>query len=92
MPECQRYLQATILTSRWLLQNAITPENAYNIKNPKQAVGGFIFSYSNPIVRTDAVCHGVNSLLSLVENAQKEELLNLPEQPLEQLLPSLRGG
>ena len=91
---CEPYYRAMILTSRWLLQNAYTPQDTYNVKNPDRAIGGFITNFNSPTVRTDAVCHGVNSLLLLWQfaPASDEPLLSLPERPLQEILPLLRAG
>lgn len=92
--DCEQYKKAMILTSRWLLQNAYTQENTYNVKNPAQAIGGFIMNYNSQRVRTDAVCHGVNSLISLLNmmDIHQNVLLDIPEQSIEQLFPLLRAG
>ncbi|QRN05135.1 hypothetical protein GH742_09545 [Legionella sp. MW5194] len=92
--QCQRYREAMILTSRWLLQNAYTPQNTYNVKNPERAMGGFITNFTTRTVRTDAVCHGVNSLIMLLASTGNDNkpLINLPERPLIEILPLLRAG
>jgi len=45
-------------------------------------------------VRTDAVCHGINSLISMLRIAEPGEALSLelPERPLAEILPLLRAG
>lgn len=94
LSQCERYKDAIVLTSRWLIQNAYSKENTYNVKNPANAIGGFITKFTTRSVRTDAVCHGVNSLIWLLNNTGDKEqiLLELPEKPLEQVLPLLRAG
>jgi hypothetical protein len=94
LSNCKQYQQAMLLTSRWLLQNAYTKQNTYAIKNPEQAIGGFIRHFTSKTVRTDAVCHGVNSLISLLNNLGESNkvLLDLPERPLVEILPLLRAG
>lgn len=91
---CDKYRQAMVHSSRWLLQNAYTAENTFNVKDPTRAIGGFILNFTKPVVRTDAVCHGVNSLLSLLTiiGNQEQDLLNLSERPLREILPLLRAG
>ncbi|ASQ47192.1 glycoside hydrolase family 76 protein [Legionella clemsonensis] len=91
---CDQYRQPMLLTTRWLLQNAYTKANTYDVKNPERAIGGFITNFSSQTVRTDAVCHGVNSLLSLLAMVgdTKEPLLVVPERPFAEILPSLRAG
>jgi len=94
MLNCQQYQQAMTLTSRWLIQNAYSKENTYNVKNPAHAIGGFITNFTTQTVRTDAVCHGVNSLINLLSmiGSQEQMLVDLPEKPLQELLPLLRAG
>lgn len=92
---CLQYQQAMLLSSRWLLQNAYTLENTYNVKNPQRAIGGFITNFTTQTVRTDAVCHGLNSIIMILEGLNtnsNESLVSLPEQPLIELLPLLRAG
>lgn len=91
---CVQYKNAMLKTTRWLLQNAYTPENSYNIPDPLAAQGGFILSFTKPVVRTDAVCHGVNSLLSMrkIQGNKTFPWFSLPEPPLKELLPQLRAG
>jgi hypothetical protein len=92
--DCQPYREAMWRTSRWLVQNAYNAINSYAIKDPDQARGGMITNFKTPSVRTDAVCHGLNGLISLIqiEGARDEPLLSLPEPPLRKVLPLLRAG
>lgn len=94
MQHCEPYKNAMILSSRWLMQNAYRENNRYNIKNPQFAKGGFVLNYHNQMVRTDAVCHGVNSLLSLLNiiGNQKQPLIDIKAQPLFKILPLIRAG
>lgn len=93
-PDCQRYKKAMLLTSRWLIQNAYTKESAYQAKNPEHAEGGFIRRSNDQVVRTDAVCHGVNSLVTLAGMTKNDPsvLLDITEPPLESILLLLRIG
>lgn len=95
---CQTYDDAMLRTSRWLLQNAYTPENMFIVKNPHRALGGFITNFRGSTVRTDAVCHAVNSLLMVLSANKLKQfhhediMLSLPERPLREILPLLRAG
>ncbi len=91
---CDQYRDAMHKTSRWLLQNTYNENNTYNVANPQQAIGGFINNFSTQKVRTDAVCHGLNGLLSMLGNSpdKKDVFIDLPERPLTELLPLLRAG
>lgn len=92
--DCGPYQEAMRRTSRWLLQNAYNATNTFAVTNPQQAMGGFITNFNTQTVRTDAVCHGLNGLISLlhVEGKENKELVDLPERPLRELLPLLRAG
>jgi len=94
LTNCQPYREAMWRTSRWLIQNAYSPQNSYDIANPRRAHGGMITNFNTWTVRTDAVCHALNGLISLlsIENKNKSPLVSLPEQPLREILPLLRAG
>lgn len=91
---CEDILQASILSTRYLLQNAYRQDNSYNIVNPKFALGAFALRYSSHLVRTDSVCHGVNSFIYLLNNLPRndEMILDIPEQSIQTLLPLIKGG
>lgn len=94
MPNCKQYRDAITLTSRWLLQNAYTEANSYDIKNPSQAIGGFMRDFISKTIRTDAVCHGVNSLITLLNiiGQQNQRLVTLAERPFDETIGLLRIG
>jgi|GEM_PF-503337 len=94
MPGCDAYRQFIILSSRWLMQDMYTPANSYAIKNPAMAEGGIIRNFVEKSVRTDAVCHGGNSLVGLLEmiGPEKQTLLVLPERPIQEVIGLLRIG
>ena len=94
LENCASFLEASILSTRYLLQNAYRQDNSYNISDPNFAKGAFILKYSNHMVRTDAVCHGVNSFLYLLRNLSDKDgvLLDIPEQSIQTLLPLIRAG
>jgi hypothetical protein len=91
---CRDYRDAMLLTSRWLLQNTYTPAGSYDLANPAPANGGFVRNYISHAVRTDAVCHGLNSLIALMNDTAPDArvLLTLPERPFEETLGLLRIG
>lgn len=92
---CKPYQQSMILSSRWLIQNSYSKTNNYDVKNSNKALGGFIGYFLFKTVRTDAVCHGINGLLSLLQSIDGKKatpLLSIKERPFEELLPSLRAG
>ncbi|MDI9818717.1 MULTISPECIES: glycoside hydrolase family 76 protein [unclassified Legionella] len=91
---CQQYYKPILLSSRWLIQNSYSQANSYDVKNPSQAIGGFISFFANKTVRTDAVCHGLNSLINLLTIVGNNNtiLLTVPERPFAEILPSLSAG
>jgi hypothetical protein len=94
LSDCGAYREAMILSGRWLLQSAYTPASRYALSNPGRAEGGFARSFVQRSVRTDAVCHGVNSLIALMRSVEPEQkiLLTLPERSFEETLGLLRIG
>lgn len=74
-PDCDRLERSLILTTRWLIQNSYSPQNTYHIKDPDAVIGGLIRNAREQSVRTDAVCHGVNSLVGLLQSTEREALL-----------------
>jgi hypothetical protein len=89
---CDRYQDAIVQSSRWLIQNVYSEENVYHIKNPVRVIGGFIRNFTQESVRTDAVCHGVNSLIGLLEITGEGILISVPERPFEEVINLLRLG
>ncbi len=94
LTDCQPYREAMWRTSRWLIQNAYSPHNSYDIANPGRADGGMITNFNTWTVRTDAVCHALNGMISLlrIESGNKQNLVILQEQPLREILPLMRAG
>jgi hypothetical protein len=94
--ECAQDINVMLKTSRWLIQNSYIPVNTYFVPNPKRALGGYINHPFYPKIRTDAVCHGVNSFIYLLEFLKPDSditiLLNIPEKPLSEFLSDIRMG
>ncbi len=63
---CDHYLDAVVITTRWLIQNIYTLENSSHLPNPKRARGGLIRNSEEKTVRTDAVCHSINGMIELL--------------------------
>lgn len=80
---CEKYKDSIVRSSRWLIQNTYSEENTYIVKNPTRAIGGSMF-FSEEAVRTDAVCHGGNSLVGLLEITSNGVLISIPERPFEE--------
>lgn len=95
MANCKKYRDAIVLTSRWLLQNTYTEANSYDLKNPQHAIGGFMRNFISQTVRTDAVCHGLNSLINLIAILgpnNHQVLVTLPERPFNETIGLIRIG
>ena len=94
MPGCTSYRQFIMNSSRWLMQNVYTSTNSFAIKNPEAANGGTIPNFLGVTVRTDAVCHGGNSLVGFMEimGPQEQTYMVLPEMPFDEVLGLLGIG
>ena len=66
--ECMKYKEPMLKMMRWLIQNTYSEANTYFLKAPEKAVGGLIRDYTGEEVRTDAVCHGVNGYINLLNS------------------------
>jgi len=73
LPGCERYLDAAIRDTRWLIQNIYSSENSSHLPNPQRALGGLIRNKAEKTVRTDAVCHSINGMVEML--AIKPDLL-----------------
>ena len=77
--DCVDYAQSMKRGTRWLIQNIYTPANSYHIPNPARAQGGSIRNSKTETVRTDAVCHGGNSLVGVLGLPGVSLRLELPD-------------
>lgn len=78
--DLMRIKQSTLLVTRWLIQNTYSAENTYFLKNPQNAVGGLIRNPREETVRTDAVCHGVNGYLYMLDQWPEGTLLEVQSE------------
>lgn len=94
MAECASYKRFIVHSSRWLVQNVYTEQNMFAIKNPSVAEGGVIRNFAQKSVRTDAVCHGLNSLVGLLSivGTENQALQFLPERPIDEVIGLLEMG
>lgn len=79
----ERYREAMVLVSRWLIQNTYSPENTYFLEHPEKVYGGIIRNQQEESVRTDAVCHGVNGYIMLLNMVSDDFSLCVREEPLD---------
>ena len=92
-PLCERYIGPMVAGSRWLLQNSYNAANSLLLPNPARAEGGMIGSIRRSAVRTDAVGHALNGLMSLalVKTGDPGPWLQLPERRFDEVLILLRA-
>jgi len=79
--DCDKYKQAVIKAIRWLIQHTYSKENAFLVKNPERATGGIFWNKSNKYVRTDSVCHALNSYILIINDLEDKLLLSVPTGP-----------
>ena len=80
--KCDKYKDAVIKVTRWLIQNTYSEENTFFIKNPERAIGGIFWNNDNKYVRTDSVAHGINAYVGISGDLEEGLLLSIPEKPL----------
>jgi hypothetical protein len=68
--DCDKYNEASILATRWLIQNTYSKENSTFLPNPEMALGGIFWNTDNKYVRTDSNCHGLNGYLGIVNEIE----------------------
>ncbi|MBU2259049.1 glycoside hydrolase family 127 protein [Patescibacteria group bacterium] len=77
--DCEQYKDAIVKGMRWLLQNTYGDHNSGFLPNPAMAKGGLYWNPANRFVRTDAVCHGMNAYVGILNDLPEETLLSIPE-------------
>jgi len=63
-PHMEKYGASIRLGVRFVLQTQYTPENAFYLKNPARAIGGFTQSLTRTFQRNDYTQHAVMALLN----------------------------
>jgi len=63
-----KYRESSRLGVRFILQTQYTPDNAFYLKNPQRAIGGFTQSLTRTFQRNDYTQHAVMALLKASEN------------------------
>ena len=81
--EAGKYKDAIVKVTRWLIQNTYSAENTYFLRNPERAFGGLIRNPREESVRTDAVCHGGNGYIGLLEELEDGWSFDVPEKRYE---------
>ena len=90
MDECDKYKEAAIKVTWWIIQNTYSEENTFFLKEPQKAIGGSFWNYENRYVRTDSVCHAVNAYVGIINDLEDGLLLSIPEKPFETILKELK--
>lgn len=78
-----KYKEAVVKATRWLIQNTYSEENSSPLKDPERALGGVFWNQGNKYVRTDSVCHGLNAYVGIIDDLEEGILLSIPEGPPE---------
>lgn len=67
---CQNLLSSIYLSQKWFMQFFYSEDSTKTFPNPAGALGGFRWSQKENYIRTDSVCHGLNSFfnLNLIKN------------------------
>ena len=90
MDGCDKYKEAVIKVTWWIIQNTYSEENTFFLKEPQKAIGGSFWNYENRYVRTDSVCHAVNAYVGIINDLEDGLLLSIPEEPFEEILIELK--
>ncbi len=85
-----KYKEAVIKVTWWIIQNTYSEENTFFLKEPQKAIGGSFWNYENRYVRTDSVCHAVNAYVGIINDLGDGLLLSIPEEPFEEILKELK--
>jgi hypothetical protein len=64
----EKYREAILNATRFLLTTQYTPENSFYLVNPSQAIGGFRTSLTNNVQRIDHTQHAVRAMMKVLEN------------------------
>ncbi len=74
---CFKYKDAVVQAIRWIVQNTYSKENSYFLLNPERAIGGVFWNSYNKYVRTDSVCHALNSYTRIINELPEGVLLSI---------------
>lgn len=77
--DCDKYKEAVVRAIRWLVQNTYSEENTLLLPNPQRALGGVFWNKDNKYVRTDSVCHALNSYVRIMPYLEDGLLLSIPK-------------
>ncbi len=87
IPNREKYKDAAVKSIRWLVQNTYSENNTFFLQNPDRAIGAVIRNYPYPSfkntydIRTDAVCHAMNSYIIIFPYLKEGTLLSTKNNP-----------
>ncbi len=85
-----KYKEASIKVTWWIIQNTYSAENTFFLKEPQKAIGGRFWNYKNSNFRTDSVCHAVSGYVGIIDDLEDGLLLSIPEKHFELILKELK--
>jgi len=63
---CEKYKKAVVNIINWIIERTYSEENSSSLKNPERAIGGIFWNEAGKYVRTDSVCHALNSYTRII--------------------------
>ncbi len=81
--DCDKYKEGVIRAIRSIIQNTYSKENVFNLENPGMAIGGVFWNKNEKYVRTDSVCHALNSYTIILNYLDEAVLLSIPEEQID---------
>ena len=75
--DCEKYKNTVVNIIRWLVQYTYSEENSSFLKNPEKAIGGIFWNKENKYIRTDSVCHGLNSYIGIINYLEDGFLISI---------------
>jgi hypothetical protein len=88
--DCDRYKEAAIKVTWWIIQNTYSEENTFFLAEPQKAIGGCFWNYEDRYVRTDSLCHALNAYVAIINNSDEGMLLTVPERPFDDIFKKLK--
>ncbi len=73
--DCDKYKDAVEKVIIWLIQNTYSEKNTFFLKNPEMAIGGVFWNEQYKYVRTDSVCHALNSYTRIINYLEDGSLI-----------------
>ncbi len=74
---CEKYKEAVVRGIRWIIQNTYSEEHQKILKIPDRAIGGVYWNVGNWYVRTDSICHALNSYILILDHLEDGILISM---------------